>query len=96
MCSMGRGSGRRATDRASVPVTTLLREALAHPRQFGLTKGTSVAASLVELAERGATVGRRETFEQVELRVYAAYEADPERQASANAMQRATLESGAV
>ncbi len=92
---MGRGD-RRTVGRASVPLTPVLRDALAHPARFGLRRVTSVASALVELAERGAEAGKREAFEAAELRAYAAYEADRERQAVAGAEHEAALKSGAV
>lgn len=79
-----------------MPITPVLEEALAHPTRYGLRPRISVASALVELAERGVREAQREAFEEAELRAYAAYEADPERQAVATEEHEAALRSGAV
>lgn len=89
---MGRGA-RSVVSRVSVPVRDeQVVEAVKHPEQIGLPKGTSAARVLEYAATVGVARTRQEAREREELAVFAAYARDPDAEASVVALQEAAIE----
>lgn len=91
MCCMSRREPLLAP-RVSVPVRDeQLAEAVRHPEQLGLPKGTSAAQVLAYVAKVGITHTRQAARERAELAAFAAYAGDPDAEASVLALQEAAV-----
>lgn len=86
----------RVVGRTSVRIPARVLEAPHHPEYVGLPKGASKAKVFERLLEVGWNAVVQRHAAEAELAVYAAYEADAERQRAAEAIQRMTLRSGVV